>query len=288
MAFDSSSFSQAGHRLWTPEGVELESALASVTHLAIGAHADDLEFMAYHGIASCYESETNAFGGVVVTDGRGSARSGAFAHYSDDAMVAERQLEQVKAAELGHYASMLQLAYPSKAVKEPQCASLQSELSQVMMLAHADTLYLHNPFDRHPTHIAVLHHCVEALLALPSEQRPKRILGCEVWRDLDWLPEAYRVELEVDAYPDLALNLAACFQSQIEGGKRYDLAVEGRRRAHATFGDSHQVDQVEAVTLAVDMSGWFDDGRAGFAKRMEAVLDDFRGDVGRVWQGFLP
>ena len=39
-------------------------ALARTTHLAIGAHSDDLEIMAYHGIAECYGEKERWFAGV--------------------------------------------------------------------------------------------------------------------------------------------------------------------------------------------------------------------------------
>jgi len=279
MATDTPHFSQRDHLIWTPNGESLESALSKVSHLAIGAHADDLEFMAYHGIAACYEDDQANFAGVVVTDGRGSARTGPFADYSDDDMVEVRKQEQLKAAEMGRYAAMLQLGYPSSAVKEPCAEDLCNELEWILRHAQVDVLYLHNPFDRHSTHIAVLTQCIQVLKRLPPELRPGCVYGCEVWRDLDWLSGDYRVELPVDAYPELAGNLAGCFQSQIAGGKRYDLAVEGRRRAHATFSDSHRVDAASALTLAVDLSDLVNDDALLLDVFARRVLDGFRDSV---------
>ena len=43
------------------------------------------------------------------------------------------------------------------------------------------------------------------------------------------------------------------FDSQIAGGKRYDLAVTGRRLANATFSESHGVDNAEKIIYAVDL-----------------------------------
>ena len=59
-------------------------ALARVTHLGVGAHQDDLEFMAFHGInMNCYHSENRLVsGGVVCTNGSGSARQGAYCRNS--------------------------------------------------------------------------------------------------------------------------------------------------------------------------------------------------------------
>ena len=59
--------------LTIPDGVVTPEAYARCSHLAIGAHQDDLEFMAFHGINTCYGDEGLWFGGVTCTDGAGSA-----------------------------------------------------------------------------------------------------------------------------------------------------------------------------------------------------------------------
>jgi hypothetical protein len=53
------------------------AALARVTHLCIAAHQDDIEIMAHSGISDCLDTPGKWFGGVVVTDGGGSPRTGA-------------------------------------------------------------------------------------------------------------------------------------------------------------------------------------------------------------------
>jgi hypothetical protein len=44
------------------------------------------------------------------------------------------------------------------------------------------------------------------------------------------------------------------FDSQIAGGKRYDLASLGRRRAHATYSESHVGDRHRALILGMDLT----------------------------------
>jgi len=60
-----------------PDGPDV--ALRQVTHLCVGAHQDDIEIMAHAGIADCLETPGKHFGGVVVTNGAGSPRTGAYA-----------------------------------------------------------------------------------------------------------------------------------------------------------------------------------------------------------------
>jgi len=73
--------------LHIPSSCPAEEILMRTTHLGIGAHQDDLEFMAYHGIATCYDSDRNWFTGVTCTSGGGSSRSGPFANHSDEEII---------------------------------------------------------------------------------------------------------------------------------------------------------------------------------------------------------
>src|SRR5580658_9471626 len=113
--------------LFIPDGRPPAEALARVTHLGIGAHQDDLEFMAFHGINACYHSEADWFGGVTCTDGSGSARTGAYGRYSDQEMMGVRRREQREAAIVGRYAAMIQLDYPSKAARDPADARMKDD-----------------------------------------------------------------------------------------------------------------------------------------------------------------
>jgi len=233
-----------------PDGNNLETAFSRTTHLAIGAHPDDLEVMAYHGVAQCYESDSQWFGGVVVCDGAGSPREGAV---DGPDMITARSEEQKKAAALGRYSFALQLAMTSSTVKDAWNPALVVRLAEILDSTRPETLYLHSPFDRHATHLAVFAHSIRALRTLPDEAKPKRVLGCEVWRDLDWLDDNDKVRLDVSGHPKLAREILDVFGSQIHGGKSYTEATLGRRHANATFSDSHTVDQVESLSYAVDL-----------------------------------
>jgi LmbE family N-acetylglucosaminyl deacetylase len=234
--------------------MELPAELATVTHLGVGAHQDDLEFMAFHGIVEGLEKNGRAFGGVVCTDGTGISRSGAFAGYSDDEMRARRIAEQNRAAEIGHYRAMIQLGYPSSAVLDPNDKRLVADLEKILRIARPEVVYTHNPADKHRTHLGVFAAVIRAVRALPFSERPASIIGCEVWRSLDWMPDSEKLRMDVSGHDALAENLHACFESQIAGGKRYDLAVMGRRAANATFDNPREEDSSSRVILGVDLT----------------------------------
>jgi len=265
--------------LFIPDGTPAPAALARVTHLGVGAHQDDLEFMAFHGIIACYHSDTEWFAGVTCTNGAGSARTGAYARYTDEEMQGVRREEQRQAAVIGRYAAVAQLDYPSKIAKDPADARLREDLAAILRATHPRVVYTHNPADKHDTHIAVVIPVIQAIRSLPAAERPQAVHGCEVWRDLDWLPDAEKVVHDVGGHDNLAAAINGLFDSQIAGGKRYDLGVIGRRHANATFFESHGVDRSNALAFAMDLTPLVKDDSLDIVDYVTGYIDRFRADV---------
>ncbi len=265
--------------VFVPDETDLEQALKRTTHLAIGAHQDDLEIFAYHGIAECYRSNDKHFTGVTVTDGSSSSRTGRYKDYTNQEMVDVRKLEQRKAAYTGEYSVQFQLDYPSAEIKDVNNDDSVDDLLQILSLAKPEVLYLHNPADKHETHIAVLMKCLSAIRKLPLEDRPKVTYGCEVWRDLDWLVDSDKIHLDNSDMPNMASSLVGLFDSQISGGKRYDLATDGRRLANATYFDSHSSDDVTALNWAIDLTPVIMNDELSLKDFTLAYVDRFRNDV---------
>ena len=235
--------------LLIPDQTEGPTAFARTTHLGIGAHQDDLEFMAFEGILACYDRSDRWFGGIIMTDGRGSSRKGPYAGWTDDQIAAERVKEQHAAARLGQFSFIAQLGYQSKEVRGADQTDPVDDLVALLAAARPEVVYLHNPADKHDTHVACFARCIEALRRLPPSARPAKVLGCEVWRALDWMVDSEKVAMPVSARPELAQALNEVFATQIVGGKRYDLAVLARRTANATFHDAHA-----ALQWAMDLT----------------------------------
>ncbi len=273
------NFSQNNHDLYIPDSISADDAFSRTTHLGIGAHQDDLEFMALHGILSCFQKSDCWFSGVTCTDGAGSSRTGAYASFTDDEMKAVRTEEQKTAAKIGQFSFIAQLGHPSSNAKaSDQRKSLIQDIKNVLQTAQPETVYTHNPFDKHATHIGVMLATLAAIRELPKEIRPRKLFGCEVWRALDWLPDSEKTIHDVSAHPNLAASLNGVFDSQITGGKRYDLAVEGRRLANATFFDSHSVDDANRVQYAIDLSELISKETA-LQDFMQEKLDQFNKEI---------
>ena len=148
-------FHNSNADLFVPDGLDPAAALDRTTHLCVSAHQDDIEIMAYHGIAECFGQPDKWFTGVVVTNGAGSPRSGIYGHYTDDDMQQIRRKEQRKAAYVGDYACQIQLAFTSAQVKDTQETAVVEDLNRIFLAAQPEVVYLHNLADKHPTHVAV-------------------------------------------------------------------------------------------------------------------------------------
>jgi hypothetical protein len=253
-------FSNPAADLFVPDSTPEAEALARTTHLGVGAHQDDLEFMAAHGILECFARQDRWFTGVTVTDGAGSPRANQYAALGNEEMKLLRAREQRKAAFVGEYAAQIQLAHPSNAVKDSAAASaVIADLVAILSATRPEFVYTHNLADKHDTHVAVALRVLAACRALPLEVRPRRVVGCEVWRDLDWLSDADKVVMPVDEHEHVQAALMGVFDSQIAGGKRYDRATLGRRSAHATYSESHGTDRHQALIWGMDLTPLMDD-----------------------------
>ena len=266
--------------IFVPDNKPAEEALSRTTHLAISAHQDDLEIMAAQPIMECFQQEDKWFTGVVVTDGRGSPRNGLYEHYDDEEMRLVRFKEQRKAAIVGEYAAQIMLDYPSKIVKDPAKKEPVEDLMRLIRATHPQIIFTHNLADKHDTHVSVALRTIEAIRNLLEAERPQKLIGCEVWRALDWMEDSDKVTMEVSEHENLQAALLGVFDSQIAGGKRYDLASMGRRRANATYFESHGVDLTTGLSYGMDMTPLVQDKNLNPLTFVQTLIEHFSSDVG--------
>lgn len=261
--------------VFLPGGGNVEKVIGQVTHLAISAHQDDIEIMSYGGIEECFGKKDSRFAGVVVTNGSGSPRAGLYADVGDTEMMGIREAEQNAAATVGGYLAMFHLKYPSSAVKDGAFSGVAHDIAEIILAAKPDVVFTHNPADIHDTHVAVAMRVITALRGLRGIFSPKKLYGMEVWRSLDWCGD--KVLFDTSGHPNLAAALLGVYDSQICGGKRYDLAALGRRSANATFNESHSVDEVTSGSFGIDMTSLIEgESVSGFILKK---IDAFRYDV---------
>jgi len=257
----------------TVSGTSAERVLASITHLGIAAHPDDLEIMAIDGILKGFSGGGNMFGGVMLTDGRGAPRAGKFSNLSDAELAALRKEEQKEAARMGSYGALVFMNYASRDVR--QGSSVLESLARVLQMARPRIVYTHSFLDAHPTHTAAAWRVIQALRSLPADMLPEQVYGCEVWRGLEWLPTRWRVAFDCSEHLELQRELLKVFKTQIEGGKRYDRAIPGRRAANATMNEPNAVDKARALTYAMDLTPLVRDKTLSPRAYLLEILRDF-------------
>lgn len=279
-------FTKENQEVYVPDGTNPDEALRRTTHLTIAAHQDDIEIMAIDGILQGLKDPEAHFSGCVITDGHGSPRAGKFGHVSDDEMAQIRIEEQKAAARLGKYSAQVFLGYTSAKVKDPSDPALVDDLTTLLQVTQPQILYTHNPADKHTTHVAVFLRVIQALRRLPKEILPKKVYGCEVWRNLDWLPDEIKTVFNVSAEHELQAALIDVFESQVAGGKNYTEAIVGRRIANATFFASHVTDNATRLAYALDLTPLIEDDSLDVVTWVQGRIAEFNSVVTDTLKAF--
>ena len=224
---------------------------------------------------------------MVATNGAGSPRSGIYGGYTDEEMQKVRLMEQRKAAYVGDYACQIQLGYTSAQVKNASETALVEDLEQILRAmqpeicvsaqsggqaryAHRRAAALHRGFARRARIRCVRKRCTAAKCgAIWTGCRTTTNRCCRS-----------------SAKPNIAAALVGVFDSQISGGKRYDLATAGRRVANATYFASHGTDQETALSFAMDLTPLVEDPSLSVAEYVLGFIDSFRNDVERRLRSF--
>jgi LmbE family N-acetylglucosaminyl deacetylase len=265
--------------IFIPDGVSEAEALKRVSHLGIGAHQDDIEIMAIPGILAAFGSHEKWFMAVITTNGGGSPRDGLYGTCTDDQMQVIRRREQKKAAFVGEYAAVAFLDHSSSVMKDATNHGPKDDLKAILAFTRPEVVYTHNLADKHDTHVSSTLRAIAAMRELPADQRPRKVYGCEVWRDLDWMVDDDKVVFPVDGHENIQTSLVGVFDSQIAGGKRYDLATMARRRAHATYFQSHAVDTAQLLNFGMDLTPLIQNDKLDIAQYVEGFLQRFCSDV---------
>jgi LmbE family N-acetylglucosaminyl deacetylase len=266
-------------QVFIPDGYPEADALERTTHLAIAAHQDDIEIMAIEGILECFQQEDRWFTGVIVTDGAASPRDGLYRDYTDQQMRAVRVIEQFKAANIGEYSAQVLLDFSSTETKDSSNKYPMKDLASIIKATGPQVIYTHNLADKHPTHVAIVLRTIEALRTLPESQQPDRLIGCEVWRDLGWMLDEDKVVFNCSNHENLQSALVGVFDSQVTGGKRYDLATMGRRRANATYFASHDVDDTTGMAFGMDITPLIKNPNMDVGEYVQSFINRFASDV---------
>jgi hypothetical protein len=93
------------------------------------------------------------------------------------------------------------------------------------------------------------------------------------------LPDEEKVVMDVSGHDNLAAALNGVFDSQIAGGKRYDLATFGRRAANATFFESHATDRTTQIIFGMDLTPLVADESLDIVHYVSDLIDKLNANV---------
>jgi hypothetical protein len=127
--------------------------------------------------------------------------------------------------------------------------------------------------------VATILRVISAIRSLPKNERPEKLYGCEVWRSLDWIVDTEKIVFDLTRHENLQAALLGVFDSQISGGKRYDLASMGRRKANATYLESHELDSFQGVSFGMDLTPLIQDDKLSVQDFVQGFITRFAGDV---------
>jgi len=85
--------------------------------------------------------------------------------------------------------------------------------------------------------------------------------------------------MDLSDHENLQYALLGVFDSQIAGGKRYDLASMGRRRANATYFESHGVDNTTGLSYGMDMTPLMNEVSLRPAEFVQGFVQRFALDI---------
>ena len=193
--------------IWVPDGANETDALKRVTHLGIAAHQDDIEIMSMEGILEGFGNPNKWFMAVIATNGAGSPRDGLYGAYTDDEMQVVRRAEQKKAAFIGEYSAVAFLDHSSSVMKDAKNPGPKDDIKAIVAATRPEVVYTHNLADKHDTHVSTALRTIAAIRELPADQRPRKLYGCEVWRDLDWLMDDDKVVFAVNGHQNIQASL---------------------------------------------------------------------------------
>lgn len=277
--------------LYVPDGISAEAAMARADILAIGAHPDDLEIMATSGILRARADGARRFFGIVATSG-GATRCCQDAEAPDYLETCGLRIrEQKQAADLGEYAGLALLNWESQEIKDACFTPPDEDLKALIRQIRPREVFLHNPLDRHDTHVAVCLRSIGALRAVSRETgwHPEAVYGCENRRSLDWLVHCDRAVLTVSDPEEGTDRLLAAFASQNTGNRRYVKAVRGRRIANATFQDAPGAgDGGAELTFALDLLPLVEDPNTSVCDFATQIVERVRADVKSRIERFSP
>lgn len=131
-------------------------------------------------------------------------RSGIYGNYTDEDMIQVRNKEQKETPMSVNSPPSSFSTSPAAAWKDAGADQGPiNDLAAIIEATKPEVIYTHNLADKHDTHIGVTMKVIAALRRVSEAALPKKVYGCEVWRDLDWM-------VDTDKSPSMSPSAKTC------------------------------------------------------------------------------
>ena len=91
-----------------------------------------------------------------------------------------------------------------------------------------------------------------------------------------------KATFDLSEQENLQAALLGVFDSQISGGKRYDLASLARRRANATYFASHNVDDYTGLSYAMNLTPLVTNPDLDIQEFIQSYINRFAQEVKKI------
>ena len=266
--------------------------LTDTTDLSCTAHQDDAEIENGIQILQAQRDPKKNFLNIIATDGASSKsrlnRADADAEGSKGKPfelqeLPERRWREQRDASSASKTPSIQLGYPSNAVNGLMGDGKKAEVVHILSglfdsMPNLKDVFLHNPLDKHDTHLGVLACSVAAFRSMDSKDLPDNIVGMEGWGGLAGMPHGELVKFVTENKQDLEeiKGWISLYTSQLDLQLRaYDKVTIALYEAHAGFvTDPHSLGVIEGMAIGVKLTDYI--------KNPDMQLEDMAEDLIRI------
>jgi len=212
--------------------------------LVVAPHPDD-DVIGAGGMMALLAQTNRAVFSLYVTDGRNCP---AVPAAGKKEMARLRQREALAALKIVKACGAVFLNYGSEELKDTKRREAVKAIREVLLFFRPESVYVPAPFERHPTHHAVLNLTLTALRSIRGFA--PRLFGYSVWGGVYGVRGLQTVD--ISSVVNLKKKAIRMHRSQI-AGKAYDEGILARNRYEAIFAETHGPERCRYAESFLDM-----------------------------------
>jgi LmbE family N-acetylglucosaminyl deacetylase len=232
--------------------------------LVVAPHPDD-DVIGAGGMMALLAKSGHAVFSLYVTADRGCPAVPGAA--GKKALAGMRQREAIAALKAVNARGAVFFTYGSSALQHGKKSEAVNAIGEVLSYFRPESVYVPAPFDRHPTHCAVLNLTLTALRSIRAFV--PRLFGYSVWGGVYGARGLTAVD--ISGVANLKKKAIRKHSSQI-AFKAYDEGILARNRYEAVFAETHGPVQCRYVESFLDMQQLITDKKLSISRFVQQQL----------------